>query len=538
MMVLNFQNSISKLKSNSSFINYKYFLISIYITCLSFPLLLSAQSPGYIHAKVINSATSEPIPFASVELKNNQLGVFANAEGEFRLIMNPAFRTDSLLITCIGFKRTTISVHDLSNGKENKILLMPAAYVLGGVDVIASKIKLSSITIIQRAIYKIKRNYPKKPFNYIAYYRDYQKKDKSYINLNEAIVQTFDNGFSNKSVTNKYRLLDFKKNMDFTRMNVSPYYDIIDSTDFENFDKNIPKASLGDQYGNEFFILMTHDAIRNNKTRSFSFIDIFSQNFIPNHEFSEPTTVFNNNLLLYKINFTAKNLTEGDSLQVSGAIYIQPKDYSIHKLEYSSAYLLNENKTKPMFNINIEYGYENSVDSLMCLKYISFNNYFKVYDMDDSTYFRVIRFERQSNFDSKRSAIVLTFNHLIDPATAIDKDKYQIEIVDLKTEIDTIIVKGNRLIIRLMSDDINRFKSIAKFNVPNIQDTDGNILNKRRVIEFNQYRELFVQEYNKSLPDDGNCYLQYLPLDQNCVSNYPGKEKYWMNTPENININK
>jgi len=48
------------------------------------------------------------------------------------------------------------------------------------------------------------------------------------------------------------------------------------------------------------------------------------------------TTVLNNNLLLYKIDFRAKPFVAGDSLTVSGAIYIQPSDYSIHKLEYST----------------------------------------------------------------------------------------------------------------------------------------------------------------------------------------------------------
>ena len=33
------------------------------------------------------------------------------------------------------------------------------------------------------------------PFNYVAYYRDYQIKNNTYTNLNEAIVRVLDSGF-------------------------------------------------------------------------------------------------------------------------------------------------------------------------------------------------------------------------------------------------------------------------------------------------------------------------------------------------------
>ena len=53
-------------------------------------------------------------------------------------------------------------------------------------------------------------------------------------------------------------------------------------------------------------------------------------------------------------------------------------------------------------------------------------------------------------------------------------------------------------------------------------------------MELYQYRELFVQDYNKSLPYQDSCFIQYLPLEQNCISKYSGNFNYWMNTPENI----
>jgi hypothetical protein len=500
--------------------------------------LTFSQPINYIDGKVINSTTFEPVPFATVKLKKNQLGVFANAAGDFKIIYNPIFQTDSLIISCIGFKRNSLAFKDLSDKEVNKIYLAPAIYGLGEVKVLALRKKLSSVTIIRRALRNIRNNYPDKPFNYISYYRDYQKRDKNYINLNEAIVQTTDNGFSSKSVSNKYRLLDFKKNMDFPRMNISPYYDTIDLPYLNNSNKIIPNAKLGDQYGNELFILMVHDAIRNFKTRSFSFIDTLSNDFLMNHNFSKATPVYNNNLLLYKIIFNAKSRITGNNMLVSGAVYIQPKDYSIHKLEYSCSYLTKGKGLKEMFNVDIEYGYENSVDSLMCLKYISFNNIFNVVDTADETYFRILDSYWASRFwdlsELRKPTLIFEFNNKVDPESAARKENYEIKVGKKVVKITNIDVEPSKVIITLRDDNFRESRDLCLVNVQNIKDINGNILNKRKDLELYQYRELFVQEYNKSLPFTDSCYLQYLPLEQNCISKYTGKDKYWMNTPENI----
>lgn len=330
-------------------------------------------------------------------------------------------------------------------------------------------------------------------------------------------------------------MLDFRKNMDFPRMSISPYYDTISSRDNPN--KIIPRAKIGDQNGNELFILMVHDPIRNYKTRSFSFIEIFSENFLFNHQFSNPIQVYDNNLLLYRIDFKGKTKLTGNSIRVSGSIFIQPKDYSIHKLQYSCFYLNAANEEKEMYNVDIEYGYENDVNSLMRLKYISFNNIFNILDTDDNDCFRILDTYWEP-VDLSKSTIVVEFNNKIDPESANKIENYEIKVKGKKAKINKLIVKGNVLMIRLMDENIQGYKDSSLVSIKNLKDINGNILNKRKVIELKQYRELFVQEYNKSVQFDDSCYLQYLPLDQNCISKYPGKDKYWMNTPENIKIQK
>lgn len=524
---------IYKLRTNTRSTNLRILLIVLCLISLANSQVLFSQSTDFIEGKVINPATSKPVPFATIKLKNNNLGVYANANGDFKISRNPEFQDDSLMITCIGFKQSSIAYKDLIHNTVNKVYLTPVVYGLAEVKVVASRKKLRSATIIGRAIRNIKNNYPDKPYSYISYYRDYQKQDGNYINLNEAIVQTLDDGFTSESASNKYHLLDLRKNSEFPRINISPYYELVIKNDINNTNKTIPNALLGDQYGNELLILMVHDPIRNFNTRSFSFVEIFSDKFLDNHNFSDPVIVLNNNLLLYKIIFNGKSRITGNNLQVSGTIYIQPKDYSIHKLEYTCYYKIKEERLKQMFNIDVEYGYENSTESRMCLKYISFNNIFKVVDKDDNTYFRTLD-SYLDNHTFIKSTIIINFNNKIDPVSASKRENYEIKVGKKEVKYSNIQVSGKILYIRLKDDDLKEGRDSIRVTIRNIKDIHGNILDKRKSIELYQYRELFVQEYNKSLPFKDSCYMQYLPLEQNCISKYSGNFNYWMNTPENV----
>jgi hypothetical protein len=490
--------------------------------------------------KVIDSKTSEPVLFATVHLKNSQVGVYTNAEGDFRILNSPGFQSDSLIVTCIGFHRLSVAFSDLKTSGMNNLKLVPYIYGLNEVRINARKNRrLSSQIIIARALKNIKKNNPAIPFSYVSYYRDYQKDSINYLNLNEAIIQTLDKGFACASDSNRYRLLDFKKNMDFTRISITPYYDLPETDHSDVWFKRIPNAIVGDQYGNELLILLVHDAIRNFDKRSFSYVDTLTQDFIRNHRFSNPTGVYEGSTLLYKINFTAKRQITGDSIQLKGAIFIQPDDYSIHKLEYSASFSNSEKKNKEIYNIETEYGHEPAVNSRMCLKYISFNNSFIIPDTSDNNFFKIVKVEWKQgggpyadlNYPPDMT-IVAYFNRKIDPVSGRRMENYDLTIGKRKAKITRIKVDGPNMYITIRDDKFSS-QEIHSFylRIGTLKDINGNILNKRRDLEFRQFRELFVQEYNKPLKFQNNCFIQAVPLEQNCISISDNSGRFWMNTP-------
>src|ERR1035437_6841574 len=148
-------------------------LISL-LFLINHPVIFCQQS-DYIRGKVIDSKTSHPVPYATVHLKKAQVGVISNAEGDFRILNNPGFQSDSLIVSCIGFHSLSVAFSVLKTSGMNNLKLVPYIYSLNEVRVTARKRRLSPEIIIDRALRNIKINNPAIPFSYVSYYRDYQK---------------------------------------------------------------------------------------------------------------------------------------------------------------------------------------------------------------------------------------------------------------------------------------------------------------------------------------------------------------------------
>jgi hypothetical protein len=512
----------------------KHLIFIGFLLSISHPVIY-CQTPDYITGKVIDSKTSQPVSYATVRLKNSQVGIHTNAEGDFRILNSPGFQSDSLIVTCIGFRRLSLAFTVLKMSEMNNLKLVPNIYGLKEVMVTSRKRRLSPELIIARALRNIKKNYPDKPFSYVSYYRDYLKDSSKYLNLNEAIIQTEDKGFSYPIDSNMHRLLEFRKNKDFRRIKITPYYDIPGSVHSDISFKQMPKAFVGDHNGNEFFVLLTHDAIRNFDQKTFFFIDTLTTRFLKNHMFSSPDGVYDGNTLLYKINFEAKPKLTDKTYEAKGAIFIQPDDYSIHRLEYSASCFNSDKKKQEIFNIEIEYGHEPTLDSKMCLKYISFNNSFIIPDSSDNDFFKIksgrwVLSDAYTDYLSDMTAVIV-FNNKIDSLSAKDRKNYDITIKNVKARINKIKVDGANLYLTLFNDKYNLTLDSCRININGLKDINGNILNKQRDLEIRQYREMFVQEYEKSIGFQNGCFVESKPLEQNCISPSKNGGKFWMNTP-------
>lgn len=525
-----------------SFINIKILFL---ILCVFFSTTNFSQTTTKIRGKVLDKTTQLPVSYATILLKKNSLGLYANEEGDFLITNSLKYQSDTIIISSIGYKKIYAPLKSLSKENINKIYLHQVKETLDEITIVSNKKKhkVRSKPLIKEAIKRIPQNYPTNSFSMLSYYRDYLKRNGTYYNLNEAIIQTIDSGFLTPHYKNSFRLLSYKSNPNFTRETFIPddYDSISQGPDYQNPKKYVPYAKIPNKGGNELFILLGHDPLRNYNTTSFSFINKLKKDFIKNHNFKKPIKIYQDEIMFYKVPFTTqkniiyngKNLNNNinnnavnakeqqtDMALIEGEIVINPKDYTIHQIKYKA--ILASTK-KQVYELRLEYGYVDNTNSLMRLNYVSFNNEFFTIDKNDEDYFKIESYARKDKY------LTIKTNAVIDAKNATNKSLYNIYNKRDKIEIKNVKVVGNE--IRVFFKHPYQLNLELKIDVRAIKDINGRIINQKKLLRYYQFRELFVQQYNKKVSFTNQCFMQNVPLDKNCISKSAVTKDFLLNSP-------
>lgn len=509
--------------------------------------LVFSQKKEFINGILLDAKTVEPVVFATVRIKDKSLGVISNQDGGFKIPVRFGELGDSLVISSMGYQNLKLLISDLNLDRQNRIFLTPAVIELQEAVVIAKtnfRRNISPKSIVKKAIEAIPKNYPLKPFSTIGYYRDYQMEKEQYINLNEAVLEVFDAGFKQiDSATTESRIYDCTQNQRFRRDTLAD-----DSYDYSKGQKTIVNAFLSGYGGNEFSILKTHDAIRNYQLNSYDFINGMKDgDILKNHSFEKLSDTYLGNEPLYVIGFEKKTST----YTALGKMYISKNDFAIHKLKYEVYDNLRKNKNnelikrgikgKLIFEVTTEY--KRNLNDKMYLNYISFHNTFQL-SLPPKFTFDFIRVD----IDMKR--FELTFNQRIDSINALDYSNYEGFFKKKKIKFKSLLVLENQVFLypnlspkkeQFLWDELNLAiientlnTELVNFEVKNIKDVDGNLINEPFLKEYNQFREFFVQEVKPNkIGSKKNMYMKKRqPIFENQPISKPDNfGDYWMNTP-------
>ena len=507
--------------------------------------ILSAQDLDYLRGKILDQTTGEPVVFATVRIKGMAKGVVTNMDGGFRLPLSYREAGESIEISSMGYEKKEYELLKLSPKDINVIRLNLGVVSLREAIVSAKKKrKLSAKRIVRTAIENIPKNYPTYPFSTIGYYRDYQIEKEEYINLNEAILEVFDAGFSKiDTSTTKVRIYDYEQNHQFKRDTLAD-----DPYDYTRGKKTIVNAFLSDYGGNEFSILKTHDAIRNYKLNTYDFINRMEDgDILNNHSFKKLADSYISHKVLYVVAFEKRT----SSYVAVGKMYISTKDFAIHNLEYAVYDNLKRNKNDKLrergikgeliFEVRAEYQ-RNSNDK-MYLNYISFHNTFQLRLLPRFTLDHI-----QVDFGKKR--FELAFNKEIDSVNDLDYDNYEGFFKKKSIKFKKLLVFENRVFLypdlnskkgQIMWEELNLAakgkiltRELINFKVKDIRDIDGNLINQPHLKDYNQFREFFVQEVKPFArgPKDSLYMKKRRPIFENQPIIKPANfDDYWMNTP-------
>ncbi|WP_281990041.1 carboxypeptidase-like regulatory domain-containing protein [Aquimarina aggregata] len=532
----------------------KLFFITLlyYCTCLNVIQAQDHVDANQLFCRVLEEGSKQPILYATVKFIGTNRGLISDDRGEFRLPLD-LNTIEKIEISSIGFGTKEISVKELRKDQINIIYLKSKVEELDAVALVLKKKKLpqpSAEEIVAKALRRIPMNYPKTPFSYIGYYRDYQqpaddsysklykgKGSVQYVNLNEGIIEVFDAGFGTDYFgdnKNQTLLYSYGRNATFIQdSTLSVPYD----NDKKKYLKDVTISPLG---GNELSVLNITDILRNHDKVTFSFVDMFDKDFMKNHFFTLEGLSYLGDIPIYKIGFLTEAKIAGTLHYGKGKIYISKENYAIHKFNYEMYEKDKEIKKSPLYAATLEY---KDINGKMYLNYLTFNNKFQA---NSDHYFKV----KKTVFDEEDLFFDVYFNRKFDKKTiSSKKNRFKIEYTYKQEKINVkevlifddyvrVLIDKNQL---LSSPDFNKstLKRDLRLTIKNIKDIDGNLLDKIPSVKVNQYREIFVQEVfpGKKVDKRLKVMNKYAPLLESEINQLEEKEKYWVNTPLKRNRN-
>lgn len=512
------------------------------VSCLIFVIIcftsFCSAAQDIIKVEIQDSETLEPLSFATVRFKGTKRGLVADYNGQFRLPFKLIDDLPILVITYLGYSNTEVDAKSLSKTEVNIIKLVVQNELLEEVVINATKKDKTTYSnlsrllqlhedilaedIVTKAVYAIRFNLDEKPHSHIGYYRDYQIVNNKYYNLNEGILEQFDNGINSSKTTdslNQSVAYSFSKNTEFKR-------DTQYAVPYNGQTKFVQNAKMLSYGGNELTLLNVHDAIRNYKINSYSFVHKMTKDFLQNHEFVKGKIIVNADEPIIEISLKSKSSEVRCLYAAKGIILISLKDYAIHSFSYS---VYDSNKFSPLFSMDTEYRRQ---DKKMYLNYITFNNRFVIADRD-------IFKDSLVTYNNKKNSFNITFTNRFKQETVHKRD-FRIRYKGKRVSIEKMEITSEmavRLEMEAFDEQLELLNSdkVAhlEIKIKNITDIDNRKIYKPNKKIAYQFREYFVQEVN---PDKNlNKSLKYIPkfqpLEDAPLNSNDSISGYIINTP-------
>jgi CarboxypepD_reg-like domain len=165
----------------------------IVFVLISFPFVAFSQDLQKISGKVIDEETKEPLSYASVLIKEKQIGTVTNADGEFDFYIPSLYTQDTLLISMMGYSSYQVVVADIK--LSQKLLVRLAIKSIQLSEVVITDAKITAKEIITKAFENVENNYPVKPYKLSGFYRETHQENERSVMLVEAALDIYDNGY-------------------------------------------------------------------------------------------------------------------------------------------------------------------------------------------------------------------------------------------------------------------------------------------------------------------------------------------------------
>jgi hypothetical protein len=168
-----------------------------------------------IKGKVVDAETGTALVFATVAVKESNVAIVTNIDGEFTLKIGETVTSKNLEVSFLGYKNKTILISDMrDNGYKNVISMESAPIPIKEIVVRP----LDPVDIVQKAIGRIGKNYESQPNLMTAFYRETIRKNRTYVSIGEAVVEIFKAPYANDVRFDGTRIYKGRKSTDVEKM--------------------------------------------------------------------------------------------------------------------------------------------------------------------------------------------------------------------------------------------------------------------------------------------------------------------------------
>ena len=164
-----------------------------------------------LSGRIFDRINRDPLPFASVGIEGQGLGVVSNSNGEFVLKIPVSLESEQVCVSCLGYNNICLSVKELS--KTPKDFPMDRNYISIQEVIIR---KTDARNLIRGAIKNREKNYSNVPVYLTGFYREAVNKSKKYMFYSEAVMQIYKSSYTSEYDADMVKILKSRKMQDIS----------------------------------------------------------------------------------------------------------------------------------------------------------------------------------------------------------------------------------------------------------------------------------------------------------------------------------
>ena len=185
----------------------KYIIISSKVRILFSPAdSISELKIKNIAGLIVDGESFEPLPFATIGLKNTGRGTVSNNNGEFGLKIAPDHINDTIYISYLGYIEREVPVKQ--SLRDNFTIAMTREFISIPEILIRTHIPQE---IINKTLAAIPLNYGNTPVNLTGFYREGVLKKEELQSYSEAILQIYKNSYTGSLLGDQIKVLKSRK---------------------------------------------------------------------------------------------------------------------------------------------------------------------------------------------------------------------------------------------------------------------------------------------------------------------------------------